>query len=117
MDSFPILSIIAYMPALGALAILLMTKGSGDMARKVALVASLVSLVLSIVLLAQFDRTAEFQFTEHAVWLDALGVAYFLGVDGDTTLAPDTVEKLEAEIVSDTRIGQVCTPWRSSQAR
>ena len=32
---------------------------------------------------------------------------YFLGVDGDTTLAPDAVEKLEAEIVSDTRIGGI----------
>jgi biofilm PGA synthesis N-glycosyltransferase PgaC len=32
---------------------------------------------------------------------------YLLGVDGDTTLAPDAVEKLEAEIVSDTRIGGI----------
>ena len=82
MDSFPILSIIAYMPALGALAILLLTKDSGELSRKIALGTSLVSLVLSLVLLVQFDRTAEFQFTEHAVWLDALGVSYFLGVDG-----------------------------------
>jgi biofilm PGA synthesis N-glycosyltransferase PgaC len=32
---------------------------------------------------------------------------YLLGVDGDTTLASDAVEKLEAEIVSDTRIGGI----------
>jgi biofilm PGA synthesis N-glycosyltransferase PgaC len=32
---------------------------------------------------------------------------YLLGVDGDTTLAADTVEKLEAEISSDTRIGGI----------
>ena len=32
---------------------------------------------------------------------------YLLGVDGDTTLSPDAVEKLEAEIVSDTRIGGI----------
>jgi biofilm PGA synthesis N-glycosyltransferase PgaC len=32
---------------------------------------------------------------------------YLLGVDGDTTLAVDTVEKLEAEITSDTRIGGI----------
>ncbi len=32
---------------------------------------------------------------------------YLLGVDGDTTLAIDAVEKLEAEIVSDTRIGGI----------
>jgi NADH-quinone oxidoreductase subunit M len=63
-----------------------MTKGSGDLARKIALGVSLVSLVLSLVLLAQFDRNAEFQFTEHVVWLDALGVSYFLGVDGISVL-------------------------------
>ena len=32
---------------------------------------------------------------------------YMLGVDGDTTLAADAVERLEAEIVSDTRIGGI----------
>jgi biofilm PGA synthesis N-glycosyltransferase PgaC len=32
---------------------------------------------------------------------------YLLGVDGDTTLAPDAVEKLEAEIASDSRIGGI----------
>ncbi|HEY5783146.1 MAG TPA: glycosyltransferase family 2 protein [Microlunatus sp.] len=32
---------------------------------------------------------------------------YLLGVDGDTTLAPDTVAKLEAEIISDSRIGGI----------
>ena len=32
---------------------------------------------------------------------------YLLGVDGDTTLAPDCVEKLEAEITSDSRIGGI----------
>ncbi|MET0695467.1 MAG: glycosyltransferase family 2 protein [Propionibacteriaceae bacterium] len=32
---------------------------------------------------------------------------YLLGVDGDTTLAVDTVAKLEAEIMSDTRIGGI----------
>lgn len=35
------------------------------------------------------------------------GADYLLGVDGDTTLAPDCVEKLEAEIVSDSRIGGI----------
>lgn len=32
---------------------------------------------------------------------------YLLGVDGDTTLATDCVEQLEAEIMSDTRIGGI----------
>ena len=35
------------------------------------------------------------------------GADYLLGVDGDTTLAPDCIAKLEAEIMSDSRIGGI----------
>ncbi len=35
------------------------------------------------------------------------GCDYLLGVDGDTTAEPDAVERLEEEIVSDTRIGGI----------
>jgi len=35
------------------------------------------------------------------------GCDYFLGVDGDTTAAPDAIQRLEEEIVSDTRIGGI----------
>ena len=35
------------------------------------------------------------------------GADYLLGVDGDTTLVPDCIEQLEAEIVSDSRIGGI----------
>ena len=35
------------------------------------------------------------------------GCDFLLGVDGDTVAEPDAVEKLEAEIVSDTRIGGI----------
>jgi len=35
------------------------------------------------------------------------GCDYFLGVDGDTTAQPDAIQRLEEEIVSDTRIGGI----------
>ena len=38
---------------------------------------------------------------------NGLNADYLLGVDGDTTLAVDAVEQLEAEISSDTRIGGI----------
>jgi NADH-quinone oxidoreductase subunit M len=85
-DSFPILSLIAYLPALGALAILFAPRASSTFPRQIALVTSLLSLVLSLIVLAQFDRNAEFQFTEHRVWLKDLGVSYFMGVDGIAVL-------------------------------
>ena len=42
---------------------------------------------------------------------------YLLGVDGDTLLAPDAAEKLEAEIVSDTRIGGISAIYSIDDTR
>jgi len=85
-DSFPLLSLIAYLPALGALGILFAPKTSTGLPRQIALVVSLASFALSLVMLFAFDRNAEFQFTEHRVWLKDLGISYFLGVDGIAVL-------------------------------
>lgn len=86
MDSFPILSIMTYIPVLGALLILFWGRGNSELPKKIALVASALSLVLSIVLLVQFKKDDTFQFTEHVVWLEDLGVSYFMGVDGISLL-------------------------------
>jgi NADH-quinone oxidoreductase subunit M len=85
-DSFPLLSTIAYLPLVGALVILFAPRASDTLPRTVALVASLASFVLSMVMLFAFDHNAEFQFTEQAVWLDDLGASYFMGVDGIAVL-------------------------------
>ncbi len=42
---------------------------------------------------------------------------YLLGVDGDTLLAPDAAEKLEAEILSDTRIGGISAIYSIDDTR
>lgn len=86
MDSFPILSILTYMPVLGAIAILLVGRGNSNLPKQIALVASLASFVLSIILLIQFEKNDSFQFTEQHVWLKDLGVSYFLGIDGISLL-------------------------------
>ncbi len=86
MDSFPLLSLIAYLPALGALAILFAPKASTALPRQIALIAALGSFALSLVMLVLFDRDATFQFTERRVWLADLGISYFLGVDGIAVL-------------------------------
>lgn len=85
-DSFPILSIIAYLPAVGALAILFMARSSETLPRQIALLTSGLSFVVSLFLLAGFDRNAEFQFSEHKVWLKDLGVSYSLAADGIAVL-------------------------------
>ena len=83
---FPLLSTIAYLPLVGALAILFAPRASSTLPRTIALATSLASFVLSLVMLFAFDRNAEFQFTEQVAWLDDLGVSYFMGVDGIAVL-------------------------------
>ena len=82
MDSIPVLSLTAYAPAVGALLIFLVPGFQKERARLVALIASLVSLVLSIAMAVDFNKNAEFQYTEHHTWLSGVGASYHLGIDG-----------------------------------
>jgi NADH-quinone oxidoreductase subunit M len=64
----------------------LLALGRDDQARTVrwiALVGSLVSFLVTLPLLSQFDRgTSAFQFVEKAPWIDRFNVNYHLGLDG-----------------------------------
>ncbi len=86
MDSFPLLSAIAYLPLVGALVIFFIPHVSQEAARRTALVTSLASFALSVILLLAFDHNAEFQFEERVEWLSGLGASYYLGVDGIAVL-------------------------------
>ena len=87
-----ILSLITFLPALGALAILALrylTKGDAAAvaanARWVALVTTLATLAVSIVMVAGYDPSDPgFQFTEHLAWFS--GASYRMGVDGISVL-------------------------------
>jgi NADH-quinone oxidoreductase subunit M len=89
------LSILTFVPAIGALVIALFrfTARPEDQAlidrnsRLVAWVATMVTLVLSIILVMNFDRdTAGFQFVHEIEWLSQIGMGYRLGVDGISVL-------------------------------
>jgi NADH-quinone oxidoreductase subunit M len=84
MEGFPILSIITFLPVVGALLILLLP---GDhTARMIALATTAVNFVLSLVLWANFDTgTPAFQFLETSVWLGG-NITYKMGVDGISVL-------------------------------
>jgi len=91
MGDFPILSVITFLPLVGAVAILLIRDRSAEIvggnARYAALFASLFTFVLSLVLWVQFDRsTADFQFVENKAWIQSLNISYHLGVDGISLL-------------------------------
>jgi NADH-quinone oxidoreductase subunit M len=83
--NWPILSVVTFLPLLGALLVLLLARGNGPIAkgtaRWVAMWTTLVTFAISLVLVWRFDPTSpEFQFVEKHPWL---GVAsYHMGVDG-----------------------------------
>jgi len=85
MAGWPILSIITFLPVVGAL-LILVVRGDDKSARTIALVTTLVDFVLSLTLWANFDTgTADFQFVEIRDWLGP-GIGYKMGVDGISML-------------------------------
>jgi NADH-quinone oxidoreductase subunit M len=83
MMSLPILSLLIFLPWAGTAALAVMRRSSAATSRLTALIFSLSTLVLSLVLLGSFDatRTAP-QFVERHPWITALNVNYHLGLDG-----------------------------------
>jgi len=84
---WPILSLITFVPSLGALAILAIRGyGSAENIRQIALGVTLITFVLSVFLVLKFDgSTANFQFVEDIAWLGG-GIDYRMGVDGISVL-------------------------------
>jgi NADH-quinone oxidoreductase subunit M len=85
MSNAPILSIITFLPLVGA-ALILMIRGDDEAAKRnirmIALFATLVTFGLSLIPVWLFNAsTAEFQFVERANWLGGV-IAYRMGVDG-----------------------------------
>ena len=86
MYEWPILSVVTFLPLVGALLIVLMIRGDDEVAKRnarwVALWATLVTFVISLLLLVGFDPSnPDFQFTEYQPWLGDVA-AYRMGVDG-----------------------------------
>ena len=85
---FPILSILVFLPAVGAtLMLLLLKKEWVDAGKWCALGISLAVFFLSLYLPFTFDSgNPGLQWVEKAVWIKRLGVSYYLGVDGISLL-------------------------------
>jgi len=86
MTNFPWLSVITFAPMIGVLFILLIRGNPEVVARNtraVALWTSLITFAVSMGIWVKFDNAiVGFQFEEKAVWMESLGLAYHLGVDG-----------------------------------
>jgi NADH-quinone oxidoreductase subunit M len=84
LSDWPILSLTIWLPILGGVAVLLTCdKADSSSARRVALLISVVTFLLSLALYTGFDSTtANMQFVEHSKWIPSFNIYYYLGVDG-----------------------------------
>ena len=81
--SFPYLSIIVFLPLIGAIVIALLPGASPRRIKRTAALFTSVAFILSIALFFMFDRSlAGPQFVEQALWIPSINVQYYLGVDG-----------------------------------
>jgi len=82
-NSFPILPALVLAPMIGALIIAVLPQSRPEVARQIAVVTSLLTAVLSIVVLVQFKTgDAGYQFVVQQTWVESLDIKFFLGVDG-----------------------------------
>jgi len=113
MEGWPILTLVTFLPLVGALFILLI-RGEKEVvdrnARSVALWTSLITFALSLVIWINFDPTTkDFQFVENHLWFPSLGISYHLGVDGISMLF----------VILTTLLTPICVlaSWESVQSR
>jgi len=90
MTHFPILSLLTFLPLVGAFFVLT-TRGEEKVvtrnARHVALWTSLINFLLSLFIWVNFDTTtADYQFVESAEWMPAFNINYKMGIDGFSML-------------------------------
>ncbi len=86
MITFPILSLMTFLPLAGVLMIMLMRGSEGAVARNAkwaALFTSTIVFALSVFMMVNFDaKDAGFQFVEKIEWFGEHGISYHMGVDG-----------------------------------
>jgi len=85
MTTWPILSVVTFLPLVGAL-IVYVSRGDDEAAKRnsrwIALWTTLVTFAISLILVWRFDPAqTDFQFVEKTSWL-ATGITYHMGVDG-----------------------------------
>jgi NADH-quinone oxidoreductase subunit M len=89
MSGWPILSLVTFLPLVGA-GLLLLMRSDSDAGRQnvlyIALATTVVTFIVSLFIWTGFDNSnAGFQFVEKAEWLSS-GISYHLGVDGISML-------------------------------
>ncbi len=80
---FPILSVIIFLPLIAGLIILLLPPAQRKAIRLIALAAAGLTLAFTVWTYFSYNIAAGgYQFIERVSWLPALGISYYLGIDG-----------------------------------
>ena len=106
-----ILTIVAFLPVAGAIALMFFNKENKGAIRLWANLVALAGFLVSVPLFFWFDydNSGEMQFVESVPWIDALGVRYSVGIDGISLLL----------ILLTTMLGSIAilSSWESIQDR
>jgi NADH-quinone oxidoreductase subunit M len=82
-----LLSAVTFLPAAGALLLVLVPRGREALVRGLGLAVAVATFALSVPLYTGFEAARpDYQFQEFATWLPALGAAYHVGIDGISLL-------------------------------
>lgn len=83
MNELPLLTLITLVPFVGGILLAGIDAHRATLARRLALIFSLIPLGIALCLWGNFDPAeTEMQFVEQHNWIPTLGVEYFLGIDG-----------------------------------
>jgi len=78
-----VLSLITFLPLVGAIALLVVPKDKPQLARLLAVIFAGASFIVSLWLWANFNTgTSDFQFVEKFNWIPTFNIQYIMGVDG-----------------------------------
>lgn len=78
-----ILSLVTFLPLLGALLLLFVPANAEKLLKGLALLTTVVTFGVSLAMLGQFNpNTYHFQMVEFASWFPTLGINYRMGIDG-----------------------------------
>ena len=117
-SGIPLLSIILWLPTLGALLLVLLPRGNDTLYRQVALGISTVTFVISLALPSAFmgpmQTDVGMKFMESYQWIPSWGINYLIAVDGislwlivlTTFLTPIAILSAWQSITSQVRIFQ-----------
>ena len=81
-SGLPLITIVTFLPLVGAIAVALTNSGKPDQARYVALGFALVTWAVSLLMLGGFVTAGGTQFRETYQWIPAFGINYSVGADG-----------------------------------